>query len=404
MKKRIIYLVLVVGLIGTLATTQMTTGYAATTTSTKNLDKQIANLKKQKAEAQKRAKDAQNQIAQVKIDKQLTLKEIDDLNNQLKSTYAKLEKLDTQLEQTEQELQNQAKQLDEAEARVEKRDALLESRLRLIYTNGAVSYLDVLFSATSFSDFLKRLDTLQMVFTQDQEILEANKRDRDAVAKKKQEVAVSLANVQKMYDEATALRIDLQKKEAAKEVQVAALEHKEDELEKITEDEEERLMALAKQESKLQAEKRKASGQKNIQYPGGTFAYPLVKQGRVTSNFGGRINPVTGKREGHKGMDIAVPSGTDILAAEDGYVITAGSQSGYGNTVMINHGTNKDGKEVWTVYAHIRHGGIKVSKGDKVKRGQKIAEVGSTGQSTGPHLHFEVRVDGKYTSPEGYLK
>lgn len=402
MKKRIIYLVLVVGLIGTLATTQMTTSYAAT--STKNLEKQIANLKKQKADAQKRAKDAQNQIAQVKIDKQLTLKEIDDLNNQLKATYVKLEKLDSQVEQTEKELQNQAKQLDEAEARVERRDELLDSRLRLIYTNGAVSYLEVLFSATSFSDFLNRLDTLQMVFSQDQEILESNKRDRDAVAKKKEEVAASLVQVQKLYDEATALRIDLQKKEAAKEVQVAALDDKAEALEKITEEEEERLMALAREESKLQAEKRKASGQKDIKYPGGKFAYPLEKQATVTSEFGNRVNPVTGKREGHKGMDLAIKTGTAILAAEDGYVVTAGSQSGYGNTVIIDHGKDNNGKSVMTVYAHIRHGGIKVSKGDKVKRGQKIAEVGSTGQSTGPHLHFEVRVDGKYTSPAGYLK
>ncbi|TCZ76873.1 peptidase M23 [Paenibacillus albiflavus] len=403
MKKRIIYLTLTASLVAALTTTQLTSSYAAT--STKNIDQQIANLKKQKADSQKTIKDAQNKIAQVKSDKQLTLREIDDLNNQLKATYAKLEQLDAELDKTEKELENQAKQLDEAETRVAKRDDLLKSRLRLIYTNGAVSYLDVLFNATSFSDFLTRLDSLQMVFNQDQEILDENKKDRDAIALKKEEVAKSLVEVQKLYDTTTALRVDLQQKEHAKEVRVAELEHQAESLEKITAEEEEKVITMAREESKLQAEKAKAAGGSSYKYSGGKFAYPLPSQVPVTSEYGSRVNPVTGQKgEFHKGIDFGAKSGTNILAAEDGVVLLASSYSGYGNCVIINHGKDKNGNEVWTLYGHIRMGGIKVSKGDKVKRGQKIAEVGSTGQSTGPHLHFEVRVNEKVVDPGPYLK
>lgn len=403
MNKRVLYVVTVVGLIFTLSVTHTTSSYAAS--STKNLDQQIANAKKKKADSQKKAKEAQSRIAQVKSDKQLTLKEIDDLNNQLKVTYEKLEQLNVKLEKTEVELANQEKQLDEAEARVEKRDGLLKSRLRLMYTNGTVSYLDVLFSATSFSDFLTRLDSLQMVFTQDQEILDSNKKDRDLIAAKKQEVMISLAEAQKLYESTTDIRNDLQQKEQAKEVRVAQLANEEHVLEKITAEEEENVIAFAREESKLQAEKAKAAGGGTNKYSGGKFAYPLAKQAKVTSEYGSRTNPVTGKQgEFHKGIDFGAPSGSDILAADDGIVILAGSYSGYGNCVIINHGKDKNGKEIWTLYGHIRHGGIKVSKGAKVKRGQKIAEVGSTGQSTGPHLHFEVRVDEKVVNAGSYLK
>lgn len=123
-----------------------------------------------------------------------------------------------------------------------------------------------------------------------------------------------------------------------------------------------------------------------------------VSGARLSSNYGTRVHPISGQVKKHTGVDLAAPQGTDIRAAEGGVVIVAEWWSGYGNTVIIDHGDN-----VWTLYGHIRNGGIKVEKGDKVKRGQKIAEVGSTGNSTGPHLHFEVRINGSPVDPSPYL-
>lgn len=398
MKKRIFSLFLVISLM--IVSMAPYNSFAASSSS---IDKQLADIKRQKAEAEKKAREAQSRIANVKSAKKKTLQEIVELNEQLKATYAKLTELNKRLEETEQELQIKAQELDQAEARVERRDELLKSRLRLIYTNGAVSYLDVLFSATSFSDFLTRLEALKMVFNQDQEILESNKRDRDLVAEKKKEVEATLVMVKGLYDEASALKIELERKEHEKEVQVAQLDKEAEALEKITEEEEKMLMELARKEAKLQAEKNKSLS--NLTFPGGTFAFPLPQSYKMTSDFGSRTNPVTGKKgEFHKGLDFGAPNGTNILAAEAGSVIFAGSMSGYGNAVIINHGKNKDGKEVWTLYAHIRKGGIKVNKGDMVKRGQKIAEVGMTGQSTGYHLHFEVRINESPVDPKPYLR
>jgi murein DD-endopeptidase MepM/ murein hydrolase activator NlpD len=133
---------------------------------------------------------------------------------------------------------------------------------------------------------------------------------------------------------------------------------------------------------------------------GGKLSWPLPKKYPITSNFGSRVDPITGKSgENHKGLDIGAPSGTSILAAESGTVIIAEYWNGYGNTVVLDHGNG-----LWTLYPHIRMNGIKVKKGDTVKRDQVIAEVGSTGRSTGPHLHFEVRVNGIAVNPAPYLK
>ncbi len=123
-----------------------------------------------------------------------------------------------------------------------------------------------------------------------------------------------------------------------------------------------------------------------------------VSGARLSSGYGTRVHPITGKTKGHTGVDLAAPQGTDIHAAEGGVVIVAEWWSGYGNTVIIDHGDN-----VWTLYGHIRNDGIKVEKGEHVKKGQKIAEVGSTGNSTGPHLHFEVRINGSPVDPMPYL-
>ncbi len=119
---------------------------------------------------------------------------------------------------------------------------------------------------------------------------------------------------------------------------------------------------------------------------------------RLSSGFGTRVHPITGKVKKHTGVDLAAPQGTDIHAAADGVVTVAQWWNGYGNTVVIDHGNG-----VWTLYGHIRDGGINVSPGQTVKRGEKIAEVGSTGNSTGPHCHFEVRINGEPVDPVPYL-
>ncbi|MNI26869.1 Murein DD-endopeptidase MepM [compost metagenome] len=384
----------------------------AASTNTSSIDQQLKQLKQDQATAKKNAEAAEKEISQVQEEKDQTTVDMNALLDQLDAASKKLSDLTQRITQVSDELVENGKQLDEAEARVESRDQMLKSRLRLMYMNGSVSYMDVLLSATSFSDFLGRLEALKSIVNQDKDILESNIKDKALVEVKKQETEQQLVEVKQLFTQADAVRNQLQVKEKEKEVKIASLTKKEKKLEGITEENEKLLIQFAAQEAKLQAQKRaeeaaKAAKNKSkpatassFTYSGGKFGYPLKIQGTLTSDFGSRRDPITGKAEAfHSGLDIAAPGGTDIVAAENGVVIVASWWNGYGNTVIIDHG-----KGVWTLYGHIRNDGTVVKQGDTVKRGQKIAEVGSTGRSTGNHVHFEVRINENTVDPKPYLR
>lgn len=405
LKRTILPLLLTLGITGS-AWLAPYSGQAAAK-SVSQIDQELNLLKKQKDEAQKKANDADKQINKVQQEKVQTTQDMNALQDQLDDAGKKLSELNNRIEGVSDELVTNGKLLDEAAARVESRDQMLKSRLRLMYMNGFVSYIDVLLSSTDFSDFLNRLEALKSIVNQDKEILEANKKDRNLVAEKKAQTEKQLAEVKQLYVQANAVRNELQVKEKEKEVKIASLSKKEQELEHISEDQEKLLIKFAAQEAALQAKKREEAARANAKnasnpftYSGGKFGFPLKIQARMTSDFGSRVDPITGaKGASHNGIDLGAPNGSDILAAENGVVIVASWWNGYGNTVIIDHG-----KGVWTLYGHIRNDGTVVKKGDTVKRGQKIAEVGSTGRSTGNHLHFEVRINENPVDPKPYLR
>ena len=324
-----------------------------------------------------------------------TAQSITEVMQQINSVSTQLGTVQAQIDDTEDKLQKAGADLEAAEERLASQDKLLQSRIRLMYSNGVVSYLDVLMSATSFSDFLDRLDSLQSILGQDREILDNHKQEKKLIAAKKQEIESSLADVKTMYAKLDDYHDLLMDKEKEKEVMVLKYNEKAQELEEISNDQEDTLIKLAKKAADLEEQK------KNVKtyYTGGKLAVPLHAKWRLSSPFGMRIHPVTHVRKGHTGIDMAVPKGTPIYAAESGVVLVAQWWGGYGNCVIIDHGGG-----LWTLYGHIRDGGIKVEKGQTVKRGQKIAEVGMTGVATGYHLHFEVRVNEVPVNPLPYIK
>ncbi|WP_163852971.1 murein hydrolase activator EnvC family protein [Paenibacillus elgii] len=410
LKKSWVPLVVTAGLVGTLIAPQ----YGFALSESQRIQQEINELKKSKSATQQKANETEKQINQVQQEKQQTSNDITAILGQIDATNKKLNVLNDQVSSVTTSLKENAQQLEEAEARIVSRDQMLRSRLRLMYMNGVVSYADVLLSSTSFSDFLDRLQALKSIVGQDKEILEANKRDKAVIADKRVVIEKQLAEVKTLYAQAAAIKADLVVKEKEKEVKIASLSQKEKELEDISEDVQKQLVEVAKQEADKQRALQQAKAAENAKKPkataatpsapaytygGGKFGYPLPRVVQMSSDFGTRTDPINGRKSTHTGLDLPSPNGTDIFAAEDGVVIVASWWSGYGNCVVIDHG-----KGVWTLYGHIRNDGIVVEKGDTVKRGQKIAEVGSTGRSTGNHLHFEVRIDGDPVDPKPYLR
>jgi len=337
--------------------------------------------------------------------KEVTMEQINELAAQISSLEEELQYVNGRISETEESLVQAGQDLEDAIARIEERSELLEARIRLMYTNGFVSYLDVLLSATSFADFLDRFDSLQSILSQDKEILEAHRADKALIEEKKAHIEEELASLQELYSKKEDYYNLLIDKEKEKEVmilqynkKIAELEQRAEELETISEEQEKMMMELARKEkAAIEAEKKKKN---TVYYTGGKLGMPIKDYKYVSSKFGPRTHPITGEKgKQHNGIDFAADSGTAIYAAESGTVIVAQWMSGYGNTVILDHGNG-----LWTLYGHIRNGGIKVSAGEVVKKGQKIAEVGSTGNSTGPHLHFEVRLNEKPVDPDKYLR
>jgi murein DD-endopeptidase MepM/ murein hydrolase activator NlpD len=359
------------------------------------INRQLAQLKKDKIAAQNKAKQAKNRIYSIQIEKKETKKSIDELNARIDEAEEELEQLNNEILTMESELEQAELEMEQAIDRVNARDQLLKSRLRLMYTNGTVSYIEVLLSSTSFTDFLDRYNSLKSLVGQDKEILESNIRDHELIIVKKGEIEEQLIELASLYTQQEETIETLWVREKQAEVAIASLNKEEEDLGEISEEQEKLAMSIIAKEAALESEKSKIE----TYYKGGKLRYPLPKVYRLSSNFGRRTHPITGKKGSmHNGLDFAAPNGTSILAAESGRVITAGWLGGYGNTVVIDHGGG-----MWTLYAHIRPNGIKVKKGQNVKRGAKIAEVGTTGNSTGYHLHFEVRLNEKAVDPKKYL-
>jgi murein DD-endopeptidase MepM/ murein hydrolase activator NlpD len=331
----------------------------------------------------------------------------DDLQSQLGQTNAaigevsgRIDGLVAQQDSTQRRIDWNAIQLDAARRSLRLHDALLKRRLVDVYEYGDLTYVNALISARSFSEFVERWEDLRL-------LIAANERTVRSRKAAEARVATIEADLERT-------RMELEQEEAAQEqarsqlnsladerrnlVQLAA-EHRRSvasqvaEIESLSAAEEAALEALIlERERELEAQQRAAGIAGGVENPGGpgTFSWPVT--GTITSPFGWRSNPFGGGPEFHQGLDIAAPTGTAVTAAASGTVIMAQWYGGYGNYILIDHGGGYS-----TGYGHLS--AMYVSVGQAVQRGQAIGAVGSTGQSTGPHLHFEVRIAGKPVDP-----
>ncbi|WP_195573551.1 murein hydrolase activator EnvC family protein [Paenibacillus sp. 1001270B_150601_E10] len=415
--------------------TMLLTGIAAPSTGHASelgkINDQLKDLKQQMRAAEKKQQQAEKQADVATANKTKTQKDLDQITEQIDVKVNEMAKVSSEIDQAEFDLEENGRQLEAANKRIAEREELLDARVQLMYTDGNVSYIEVLLSSTSFSDFLDRLDSIEQIANRDKELVAEHKRDKALVLEKKKQIESDLTRVRTLYAKLEETKQDLMKQEKEKEVMIASFNQQIEESHGLSAEQEELLVALVSQRAELEQQKvseetrlrkleeerrqREQAKQANqgsssgssssssntvYGYTGGKLAVPLKSSYTITSLFGTRQDPITGKMGAyHSGIDMAAPGGTSIYAAESGVVVLAEWWSGYGNCVIIDHGQG-----LWTLYGHIRNGGIKVQKGDKVQVGDKIAEVGSTGRSTGNHLHFEVRLNGDRVDPEPYLQ
>jgi murein DD-endopeptidase MepM/ murein hydrolase activator NlpD len=346
------------------------------------LKKQQKNTIQQMDEKKKEIRNLQNQTKDI-------TSQIEELDKKMDLAAVELEKVEKDLVQLNNNINITVDELKEAESKIEDKQDTFNSRLRVMYKNGSVGYLEVLLSSTDIRDFLSRKQMIQSVTNHDVDLLKYMKEQRDIIDKKKTELQAQRASVEVTRSKLESRKTDLAKATRAKEDLMVVLEK---DLTKA-EEEYDKLNKLAKDIEYEIIKRQRVSGD----YSGGTMSWPVPGHTRISSPFGYRVHPIFKTKKFHTGIDIPAPTGTTVVAAADGTVIYSGTLGGYGKTIMIDHGGG-----IVTLYAH--NSSLSVSEGTQVKRGSKISRVGSTGYSTGPHTHFEVRKNGSYVEPTSWLK
>ena len=360
--------------------------------------KSLQEAQDEKAQLEKALKEAQGTIEDLKDSKGDIESKVTELNQQLIDISARITDLENQLTAKSEDIQETKDELAGAKESEAQQYADMKVRIQFMYENGQTSYLEALLSSRNISEFLNSADYIAQIQSYDRQKLTEY---QDTV-----ESIVNLeAQLEQEYTDLEALKSTV---ESNKATVAAMMRQKESELADISGDIEdaqsdadyyaaeiqaqEELIAAIK---RAEAEKA-AAGVEEHPYTGGAFRWPCPSSTRVTSDYGTRVSPMSGASSNHKGIDIGASAGADIIAAADGTETAASYSSAAGNYVMIDHGGG-----LYTVYMHASS--LLVSPGQTVSAGDVIAKVGSTGISTGSHLHFGVSLNGSYVSPWSYL-
>jgi len=343
---------------------------------------QQLNSIQQQMEAQQR------KAEQARRKEQTVAEQLRAIQQELDAAEDEFETVNDQLENTELHIKSNVELTNRLTKKLETQTKTLHRRIRDIYKNGQVNYLDVLFGAKDFNDFVGRMDILKKILAYDNALIQGTKADKETLRKAKEQLEMDRAKI-----------VELRKLAAAKREQVASRrQERRGVLDAATYERETAEQAYRELiETSRQIEqliKRIQSGEKNIGGSTGTMTWPA--EGEITSPFGWRVHPIFGTQRLHTGIDIGADYGDAIRAADGGVVIHADWMGGYGNAVIIDHGNG-----ISTLYAH--NSQLLVDEGQTVAKGQTVARCGSTGYSTGPHLHFEVRQNGSPVNPLNYL-
>lgn len=319
--------------------------------------------------------------------KNAMVRNIRSLEDSVRNTESEIKKLNGQIDENKVQVGKATVELAAAKQSLQETMDLLDERIRIMYMNGTIGYIEVVLDSKNFEDLLSRIEMLSRIVESDTSLIEQMEVDKQLVDDKKRSLEEEQAKL-------IALEEDLQAKKNQLKAQISDLE-----AQKVALEADIRALEIQIDDTNKDAEKVKqiiADLKLRAQYVGGPMTWPVPTSFDITSPYGMRRHPILNIMKLHTGIDIGGNKHT-VVAAQEGKVIWSNWLSSYGKCIMIDHGGG-----IVTLYAH--NSSLLVSKGEDVVKGQNIAIVGSTGNVTGPHLHFEVRKDGEFVDPEEYVK
>ena len=394
MKKKIISLILIILIlqyfcIFVFANDSITNEITNSTTNSITDD-----LEKQKEDVENKIEEANTKLEYVQGELSNTMLKVQETEDKILKYQKEVDELGEKMETLQKSIDESTAKLEIASQNYEEKSDLLAKRLVAMYEAGDTQYLDVLLKSKSITEFISRYYIIQEVAEYDSILINEVEQEKNNIETTKQKLENEQAEIKIIKAKNEQTTIVLSNMQTLQKSYISELSEDEKKLqEQITE--------YKNDQAEIERQILLATNVINpdIQYTGGEMLWPVAISGTViTSDYGVREHPIQGIIKEHTGIDIGnTPTGTPVVAAADGVVTYAGWLGGYGNCVMINHG---DG--VVTLYGHGNK--ILTSVNKEVKQGETIMEVGSTGNSTGPHLHFEVRVNGTCTSPWQFVK
>ncbi len=358
--------------------------------NTNSSNSSVKDLKTEQEQLQQKIDNANDELNDIQDELSQNLQQVQKLDEKILTSQSELDELNTKIIKLQASISKVEGELKIAEEKYNRQKELLEERLVLIYESGDTRYLDVMLSSTSVSDFLSNYFLITELTSYETDLLEDVKAKKDRIELSKQKLDKDKEQLGIIKQNQTKTAKVLENTRIVRENYISKLSEQEketqakiDEYNKRFEEINREILALAREGMETQ-------------YIGGELAWPVPGYTRISSKYGMRTHPITGVYKLHTGVDISAPMGANFIAANDGIVTKAGMNSAYGNMVIIDHGGG-----ISTLYAHGSE--ILVKVGQTVKRGEQVLKVGSTGYSTGPHAHFEVRINGVVTDPMPYI-
>lgn len=350
-----------------------------------------SELEQRRIELRQKISEAGQSLENINVELTDNLEQISKLDEEIGGYETEVENINKNLESLNQQIIETENNLNTIEERLQKQQQLLQKRVVFAYEEGQTRYLDVLLNSKSIIDFISRYYLISEIAQYDKDLLDNITKEKEEISEIEKNLVTSKENLKKLKNEQKKIMVSLENSKVIRSSYANKLSKEEM---KIQEE-----INLYQQELDLvdlEVLMAALNSNGNTQYVGGAFAWPAPGYYTITSPYGMRTHPILKSYRNHTGMDIGAPLGSYAIAANDGIVTKSTYSNSYGNMVMIDHGGG-----VVTLYAHGSE--LIAQVGDVVKRGDAIMKVGSTGWSTGPHLHFEIRINGKAIDPYPYL-
>lgn len=355
-------------------------------------------LQEQEDKVKEELSTAKTQLEYVQSELSTKMYEIQNLEDRISEYEVEFNKVNIQYKELQSEVNKIEKELEEVQKEYNRKDRILKQRLVELYKQGSTTYIDVLFGSKDIIEFVSNYFMISKIAEYDNKNLEELKSEKQKIEKANNELQEKKAKMKLAKNNAAKQQVILTNTKTILESEKSSLDSSE-----------QVLLAQIESYRKQQEEINNLISRSiyystyELQYSGGVMQWPTLLTDYITSPFGNRLHPIQGIVKSHDGIDIGGSIGDPVYAAQDGVIIYYGWLGGYGNTVMIDHGISEDGKKIVTLYGHGNKFIDTLSVGMNVKKGDLIMEKGSTGNSTGPHVHFEVRENGVAVDPKKYL-